>query len=299
MTIYAGIASILALALLALVFALIFKKDFRRDMASPKAHEGAPQEFSFLGLSVKGITIVVIFAIFSTGLWHSLELQSKRDSQNLESNPLSQVDFLPENQDDAIKQIRREHQDAVSYRALLEDFPLENVTDAASLLKAVKTLKKQLEDQDIVQLVRALSFEDPPSIKIREMQAERDGPWTLSGKSVEVRLTVPGDLAANEVRGCPQQKGNHYELISALVIEGISTQANPVYVTVDERAGVISRGQDCQEKYDFLQVSCEIANRIFTDRALTCHNKQAKWNPGIDQRPHAFAVQVNELPITP
>lgn len=49
-------------------------------------------------------------------------------------------------------------------------------------------------------------------------------------------------------------------------------------------------------KYDFLQVSCDIAHRIFKERALVCDKGQAKWNTGVDQRPPALAVQVNEVP---
>lgn len=295
MDVYSVIAAILALSLLCVVLAFIFNKSFRRDMQ--KGSDEAHQEFSFLGLSVKGISIVVIFAIIALLEWYVLGLRSNLDVKIMKDNLLRQVAFLPDDRNEAIKQIRKDHQNSAHYQELLDNLPLDNATDVKSVVQAVRTIKKQLEDQDLVGMVASLSIEDTRSEEIREMSSRKVGPWALSGKSIEVRLTVPGDLASGDVRGCPQQKGQHYELISALVIDGTPIQAPALYVTVDENAGVISLSQDCMQMYDFLQVSCEIANRIFTDRALICDSGQAKWKPGVDQRPIAYAVQLNQLPI--
>lgn len=280
------IALILALALLGLTLAFVFNSSFRRDLL-----KGDSQEFSFLGFSIKGVAIIVFSGLLVFLEWHVLKISSDADESARASNPLTKLNFLPDDQEQAIQQIRQKHQDSIDYHALLERVPAK---DGASVLKELTALRKQSEQLDIVKAVENLSMEDSRSAEIRGMAARRVGPWALSGSSVEVRLTVPGTLPMGTVRGCPQQKGNHYELTSALAIDGNDIRADAVYVTVDEKAGVISRAQDCQQKYDFLQVSCDIAHRIFTERALVCDKGQAKWNPGVDQRPPALAVQVNE-----
>jgi hypothetical protein len=87
-------------------------------------------------------------------------------------------------------------------------------------------------------------------------------------------MTVPDDIDSNEVRACPRYRGKKFEIRSRLADDD-GTSGQRVEVEVKS---AITLAKDCEQHFNFIQVSCGIAQRIFSERVLTCdENNKPRW----------------------
>ncbi len=251
MTLEYMVAGVCGVCLLAIVAALIFDSSFRSDLTAQ------PGKVSIVGISVEGVIIVLLSALMVGGLLYSLDKYSSRiaiaEQQNIPSIKLSELPFTAKNAAEAIERIG----------TLIR-------SDAAK------------DRVDVVNLVRALKYHQPESAQIRKFQALFTGPWGIADQAQEKHLTVPMNIKRGEVRGCPDQLGKKYEIRSRPLNEdGAAGESVEVTVTA-----LITKALDCEQRYSIIQVSCDVAQSVFSESVVSCDKKgQPKWTPNESKKP--------------
>jgi hypothetical protein len=246
-----------ALCLLIVVVALIFHRGFRRDLAA------GPNEVNLFGLlSVQGGIVVVMCALLVFGLLYPLSRSRERPAPS-DRLPefLSKLPFPVANEGSALEEIRR----------------LYNHQTGPAV--------------DVEAMVRELSPEHPVSQRLRQFVAERVGPWALASSARPILVSVAGRMKSDEVRGCQEYFGRRVELRSNYVLDGQLVEGDsPLIVTVN---AMMSSATNCRETVPVdLQLSCDIARRLFSERILSCDQQgEARWRVR-DRKLPAFATKL-------
>lgn len=140
--------------------------------------------------------------------------------------------------------------------------------DAALPKDAIKIINELWhESQKPVQdRVKALRYEDNESGIIRTFPREKIGPWSLTARAEAAHLTVPNNIAPNQAFGCPSRYKKTYEVRFRTDDEdGLSTANQTVKIS-----HVITWSDDCDDKYDFIQVPCAVAEGLLPTGELSC-----------------------------
>ncbi len=237
------VVTISGLCLLGIVAALIFNQSFRQDLTAQ------PGKVSLFGVSVEGVVVVLLAALMIGALLYSLENYTTRMAASAQASVpsvrLVDLPFSAKNSDEAIETIKK-----LSIKASETPMP------------------------DVVALVRDLTYGSKESEAIRTFPSSEIGPWSTADTAKETHLTVPSNMKVGEVRGCPNQLGNKYELRSRLPDDSTASSER---VEVEVKL-LITRARDCEQIYEFIQVSCDIAQRVLSESVVTCDkSNQPGW----------------------
>ena len=207
-----------------------------------------PGKLSIFGISVEGVVIVLLVGLMIGAMLYASNRYSSMPSIALADLPISVTD----------------------------------ANDARQKINQLVAAVKEQQALDIVRLVRNLKYEQPESAEIRSFQHELVGPWAVGDKAEQLFMTVPDDINPNEVRACPRYKGKKFEIRSRLADDdGTSGQRVEVEVTA-----AITLAKDCEKNFNFIQVSCEIAQKVFSGRVVSCdENNQPLWKLGRKKLP--------------
>ena len=226
----------LALILIAFTLALVLSPKFRADISA------GPGKASFLGMSVEGTSIVLLFAITLAALVFIARQANTESSVPPESIKISDLPFDAVSPEDALREIRE-----------LWVGSQESVDDR----------------------VRALTYEDNESGIIRTFPRERIGPWSLSARAEATHLTVPNNIKPDQAFGCRSRLNKTYEVrLRSEDEDGLSTAKQIVRIS-----NVITWSDDCDDNYDFIQVPCSVAEGLLPEEELSCSpDGVPKWN---------------------
>lgn len=205
-----------------------------------------PGKLSIFGISIEGVVIVLLVGLMIGAMLYAINRYSSRPSIPLADLPISVTD----------------------------------ANDARQKINQLANAARDREALDIVKQVRNLKYDQPESAEIRAFPHELVGPWSVEAE--ELFMTVPDDIEKNEVRACPRYKGNKFEIRSRLADDD-GTSGHRVEVEVKS---AITLAKDCEKHFNFIQVSCDIAQRVFSERVVTCdENNQPHWKSGVKKLP--------------
>jgi len=176
---------------------------------------------------------------------------------------------------------RRPAADSSDAHIAIEDLPFEakNKAEAKDRIKALHLYSHQ----PLATVVGALNFDSAGAEDIRKLAVARQGPWGASDKARETYLRVPAKIRAGEASACPRAIGRSYEIRSRLP-RAFDMPGESVVVKI---AGVLISSNDCDQKFDFIHVSCDIASKVLSDRVVECDARnQPRWkNPYASKAP--------------
>lgn len=205
-----------------------------------------PGKVSIFGISIEGVVIVLLVGLMIGAMLYAINQYSSRPSIPLADLPMSATD----------------------------------VNDARRKINQLVNAAREQGALDIVERVRNLKYAQPESAEIRSFPHELIGPWSVEAE--ELFMTVPDDIERNEVRACPRYKGKKFEIRSRMADDD-GTSSHRVEVEVKS---AITLAKDCEKHFNFIQVSCEIAQRVLSDRVVTCdENNQPHWKSGVKKLP--------------
>ncbi len=200
-----------------------------------------PGKLSIFGISIEGVVIVLLVGLMIVAMLYAINKYSNMPSIPLADLPMSVTD----------------------------------ANDARQKINQLANAAKERETLDIIKLVRNLKHNQPESAEIRSFPQALIGPWSVEAE--ELFMTVPDDIERNEVRACPRYKGKKFEIRSRMADDD-GTTGQRVEVEVKS---AITLAKDCEKHFNFIQVSCEIAQRVFSERIVTCdENNQPHWKSG-------------------
>ena len=253
------VVAVSGVCLVAIVGALILSPSFRKDITAQ------PGKVSVLGISVEGVVIVLMTALLIGSLAYALDKYTSRK--------------IAEDQN-------------VAPSIKLNELPSEvEADDPAKAIEKIRDLvrkSKASASNDVVGLVRRLKYNQPESEEIRTFPATNTGPWALSGDAEETYLTIPNRIGAGEAFGCPAQLNKFYEIRARLPNDDGTVGESVVVKVVD----VISRAQDCEKNFDFIQVSCDVARTVLSEKVVTCDSKNQPGWRGPDRKIPIWLTQV-------
>lgn len=262
------VVCICGVCLIGILGALIFNARFRRDLTAQ------PGKLSLFGISVEGVVIVLLAALMLGGILYSLDKHAEiraADSQ-------------------AQARIADGQNAQPSIRLIDLPFPAETAKEALEIIQKMKLDGASSPKPNVVELVKKLKYEQSESEQIRAFAAGFIGPWAISETAKEKSLSVPARMALGKVIGCPNHLDKKFELRSRLPDASAATGERVEVVVTD----VITRAGDCESKHDFIQVSCDIANKVFTDAIVECSDRnEPRWHIDIGQElPKIWFTQV-------
>lgn len=248
------VVGILGLCLIGIFGALIFNARFRRDLIAQ------PGKVSIFGVSVEGVVIVLLAALMLGGILFSLDKYASRmDSTGQSKIPSVRIVDLP--------------------------FSANGPSDALEKIHELARKSALQPKPDLVAAVKTLNYDQPESEEIRTFPLNLIGPWAISGTAKEKFLTVPSEMKTSEVRGCPGHLNKKFEVRSRLPDDTAATGGR-VEVQV---ASLLTIAKDCEKRFDFIQVSCDIAKKVFAENVVDCDkNNQPKWKSDKQKLPIWF-----------
>ncbi|MDR9364263.1 MAG: hypothetical protein RI575_02905 [Balneolaceae bacterium] len=239
----------LAFILGALVLRFIFSKEFRADLLRGDARASFWEKITFEGATFLVLCGILVWEIIYTGKEATSQLRPLNDF--IASLQLGFID--PDIVRKEIFKIKEKNQ---KLNRILEDLP------------------SYLEE---------LNFESTVSEDIRDIASEGRGPWSPP-QSIEIKVSIPGSVEDDSTAiGCPDFYQNEYKLYSRPDLYEEIEVANEIFVEVKER---ITIEDDCSTKMGVdLQINCDDAYNLLTDRILTCTDGgEARYPRGISER---------------
>ena len=128
---------------------------------------------------------------------------------------------------------------------------------------------KNIKNDDVVKLVKNLQYHQKESKEIRSFPSSLIGPWRTTKETQAYSVRVPDRIGLDEVRGCSEHLNKKYEIV-AEPVEGYGDVGGRVVIEVNQ---VISIANDCSDRFDYLQVTCNLANQLYSDNIVTCDKK--------------------------
>ncbi|QBB70140.1 hypothetical protein ELE36_07045 [Pseudolysobacter antarcticus] len=228
-----GAAVIFGICLVAVLFALIFNKSFRQDLSAQ------PGKFQFFGASVEGVIVVLITGLLVVALLVSTNWAVATD-----------VAYISE-----------------TNSILLVNLPFNPSITSPAMAK--EKIRKLYEDSqkptDILLAVKTLNPTDSISEELRKLPIILSGPWAIDTKAKMTSLSVPSAMGKGHVNACPTYVNSKIEIRSNSPINRATAKSVEVYVE-----NYISQDETCESDFPFIQVSCDLANQIFSDEVVTC-----------------------------
>ena len=259
-----AVSGLCGVLLLAIIGALIFNPDFRKDMS---ATEGKANLLN--SISVEGAVVLGLCALFFCGLFYPVAYPQQNFKKlageySIEVNQVSDAFEL-------IIQLRK------------------NLVEKELELKRVQDDSKVIKINEIPGFIKNLSPSNPISEEIYNLPSKELGPWSKFLESQLISVSVPGhEIPSGSALSCQEYYGGRYDLFSETQVGGRRVSGEAVTVNAN---GYIYRSSDCHNKVSYqLQISCSDAVRIFTRAVLSCDKYgQAKW---VNQRPEKLLVNL-------
>lgn len=180
------------LLLTAVVLALIFMPDFRKDVT---AQQGKASLLKVV--SVEGVIVVLLSGMLLFGLLYPLWKNEK------------------------IAGLRTQVGEIPSLRSQVKELEvkLKNSTSTGSI-------------ENLPKAVASLEPNSDESRQIRGLARDRQGPWSPYQRSTDILISVPGGLPSNSVLGCPELYEKDLQLISTYEVNGQVSSREPLDVHV-------------------------------------------------------------------
>ncbi len=122
------------------------------------------------------------------------------------------------------------------------------------------------------------------------------GPWSKFLESKLISISIPSKpIEKGRALACDEYYGGNYELASALKVNDINIQGEVINVIADQ---YIFRSSDCRKQFKYkLQISCEDAKTLFTEKVLRCDGQEAKWQTTQPERLLVRLININPYDI--
>lgn len=252
------ISAFCALVLGALMIALIYNANFRKDLA---ASQGKANLFNLI--SVEGALVLALSALFFYGMIHPV----RHPLQSFQSR-MDMAGIAAQNPDELVELYRASQNAIDSQKALIDD-----------QARRMASLQYQYSDYiakgAVADFVLTLPPEHDISRALYDLPRKAVGPWSPYAKSTTISVSVPARvIAPGTAATCQGLFGDSFELVSALTEQQYFGE--PVQVTATE---LIYRASDCEQRVSYdMQISCSDARKLFTDTVLTCNARgEALW----------------------
>lgn len=284
------ISAVSGLLLILVVGGLIFNAGFRKDLV---ASEGKASLFGII--SVEGVMVLVLCALFVFGMIYPItkdanapEIQGLANTvkaQDVEiTNLNTDIDMLETNKTDLEERVLT--LESVNTTLDKANSQLKSDSQALTLQNERYNNGGFIAKQDVVKFVEELDLDDDLSKSFRQVQANRKGPWSIASGTLEVVISVPGNLKPGRNRSCQKYYKKRVELITDYK-QGNNISRHEVKVK-----GLIAHTHDCRElfKIDF-QLSCDDAKKLYSSEVLECdENNNPLWKEGVTHKLPARAT---------
>ncbi len=136
-------------------------------------------------------------------------------------------------------------------------------------------------------LVSNLSYSNTESKEIRTFPNRNIGPWTIGGKAQALFMSVPDEISLGKANWCPKNVDSYYEIRPRL--DDIATgKAVTIKIT-----NPITVADDCSDRFDYLQVTCDVAVVVLGKSNVTCDKAgKPKWTLAKNKKIPVWVTQV-------
>jgi hypothetical protein len=236
------------LALTFITWRFLFNKDFRDDVLSSKGEVNVKNHFTVKGSAFLVIYTILILASFSPLINDMFSFQTALHGNSILSLRVSPNDFIQEYTD--------------------------NKTELDKLKVKLKT--NYVHKEKLPNFIKDLSPSAPLSKLLYDIPYKELGPWNKFSESQLVSVSIPSKhIEKGKALACDEYYGGSYELTSAIKVNNTTVQGGVVNVIANQ---YIFRSSDCRKQFKYkLQISCDDAKTLFTQKVLTCEGQEAKW----------------------